>query len=511
MTTMQKIASALLLLLAACGDNVGDGAIDDTPGEGGVEVRAAGPTVRVRVGDAEELAVSIERTGEFVGPVTVSLADLPDGVTAAPVELGPEDTDAALLVEAADGADQGIFDVRLEAVADEDAAIADAAGLRATIAGLPGSIDPSLGDDGITLLDPAPGLDGSVRDAIIDAQGRIVVIGYTQNEDITLDGWITRFSPDGAHEEDFGEGGYLTDFGADESQGRRLLPAGDGFHALVYRYADIDEDGKQDTVIRRYLGDGSLDEGYGEDGEVITAVLYPERDVALRGDGVVVHNSIDIEAFDGDGEPVEFTEIKAYADVSRADDDGRTVVAMSDGVDGPWMLGRVTADGGLDEDFGDDGYQTYPQPVGHEQAYINDLVLAADGSGFAAASSQYDQDDFLAQGAVLAFAADGAPVAGFGDGGHLVVEETDGYAMRVLLDGHGGLIVLVVRDLGGDERDTVVRRYAAADGALDETFGDGGELLLEHDSYVMRIDADGRLVVVGGLYDGTIAIQRIWL
>jgi hypothetical protein len=513
MKTMQKMASALLLLLAACGDDLGDGA-SDTGLDGDVEVSTSGPTVRVRVGDAEELAVTIERTGGFEGAVTVSLAGLPDGVTAEPVALAPGDTDAALLIEATAGADQGVFDVRVEASADDEPAIDDESSLRATIAGLPGTIDPSFGDDGVTLFDPAPELDGSVRDAILDAQGRIVVTGYNRDEDLDLHGWITRFSPDGAHETAFGDAGFLTGFGADESQGRRLLPAGDGFHALIYRYVDLNDDMKQDTVIRRYLGDGTLDPSYGDDGEVITSVLYPERDVALRGDGIVVHNSIDVEAFDADGEPVAFTELKAYADVSRTDEDGRTVIALSEGADSPWMFARVGTDGALDENFGDSGYQSIAAPEGHDQAFVHDVVLAADGGGFAGVSSQYDADDYLTQGAVLAFDASGDPRTEFGDDGRLLVEDTDGSAARVLLDGQGGLLVLVWRHLGDDVFETSIRRYAADDGALDESFGDGGAIILGNTSHIVRMDtAAGRLIVVGNIMDedGVITIERIWL
>jgi len=38
-----------------------------------------------------------------------------------------------------------------------------------------------------------------------------------------------------------------------------------------------------------------------------------------------------------------------------------------------------------------------------------------------------------------------------------------------------------------------------------------GEILLQHESYVMRLDGEGRVVLVGGLYTCVISIERYWL
>ncbi|QWP77036.1 hypothetical protein J5226_01115 [Lysobacter sp. K5869] len=166
---------------------------------------------------------------------------------------------------------------------------------------------------------------------------------------------------------------------------------------------------------------------------------------------------------------------------------------------------RLLPDGALDPAFGDNGSVRTGDPAGYTAC--RSLALRADGRIVVAGRSG---KGFV----VLRLRADGSADPAFGDGGATRTEfedlgfpEAEPFDLAVQDDGR---IVLAGRAV--DPREWPMRtRFAVArygeDGRLDPGFGDGGRVLTSFADYsrfdaeaqTLAIQADGRIVVAGGL------------
>jgi uncharacterized delta-60 repeat protein len=107
---------------------------------------------------------------------------------------------------------------------------------------------------------------------------------------------------------------------------------------------------------------------------------------------------------------------------------------------------------------------------------------------------------------VLRYLPDGQLDGGFGNGGSVVLERTDGGLARGLALQPDGKIVIT----GAAFCSNLEKCFAAArlnpDGSLDASFGDGGiarhDPIRRTDSYDIAIQRDGRIVVVGDWFKG---------
>lgn len=166
---------------------------------------------------------------------------------------------------------------------------------------------------------------------------------------------------------------------------------------------------------------------------------------------------------------------------------------------------RLLPDGALDPAFGDNGSVRTGDPAGFTAC--RSLALRADGGIVVAGHS--------GQGfVVLRLRPDGSADPAFGDGGatrtgfeDLGFPQAEPFDLAVQDDGR---IVLAGRAV--DQREWPMRtRFAVArygeDGRLDPGFGDGGRVLTSFADYsrfdaeaqTLAIQADGRIVVAGGL------------
>lgn len=93
----------------------------------------------------------------------------------------------------------------------------------APTAGPGGAQDLAFGDDDLTIVHVGRD-DVDVRDALVDAEGRLLVLGRAQLGDAWT-GFVIRFDPDGAVDGTFGEDGIVTTGGWQPS---RLALADDG-------------------------------------------------------------------------------------------------------------------------------------------------------------------------------------------------------------------------------------------------------------------------------------------
>ncbi|HXF62112.1 MAG TPA: hypothetical protein VNK95_10870 [Caldilineaceae bacterium] len=112
----------------------------------------------------------------------------------------------------------------------------------------PGIVDESFGLDG-RLLGGTAGDDGA-RAVAIDAEGRLVVVGYLK--DANADWAIWRYHPDGSLDTSFGGAGYVTlDFGFGDDYALALAIQPDQ-RLLVAGHA-ADSSGGRDFAVARYI------------------------------------------------------------------------------------------------------------------------------------------------------------------------------------------------------------------------------------------------------------------
>jgi len=122
-----------------------------------------------------------------------------------------------------------------------------------------GSLDTGFGGDGkvTTDFDASDDYGNSVT---VQADGKILVTGYSRNVDAAADAWdfaLVRYNPDGSLDTGFGgDGKVITDFGSPNN------PANDGSYSVTVQ-ADgkilVAGDSNDDFALVRYNSDGSLD------------------------------------------------------------------------------------------------------------------------------------------------------------------------------------------------------------------------------------------------------------
>lgn len=256
-------------------------------------------------------------------------------------------------------------------------------------------------------------------------------------------------------------------FGADGQVGR---PAGSGGDLVVDPGGGFTTAGGGSAfVLRRYRSDGAPDPNFGSDGEVVTYFSEGSasaRRVSTMGDGRLVASG-----------PVAPPE---------AEPNPRTLAPASLGV------ARYLSDGSLDSSFGEDGRVT--MSFGRGEALPTAQLVQPDGKVLVAV--YYEAPEGARSGSVLLrLNSDGSLDDTFGDRGRV-----DKGAAALALEPDGGLL------LGGGSLLARLR----GDGSPDPAFGDGGiaqeGLRDRRRSLVgilaMVIDRKGRILVGGSNFFG---------
>jgi uncharacterized delta-60 repeat protein len=233
-----------------------------------------------------------------------------------------------------------------------------------------GFLDLTFGTDGIALI-PAT----FVAALVLQADGRIVVAGYTLTDSIRrFDAVVSRFLPSGALDTSFGIGGStVLDTGSSavethEESLRAVTVLDDGsLFAIGRNMLALGSTPPSETLLVRLTPDGDLDAGFNGTGYRLYA---PTADHSEGRDVL-------------------------------ADSAGRAVVSMF-----PSMLARFLPNGALDPTFGSSGQITEPPSNGPASS-----VLARDGSGRIVAAGGWRT--YL----VKRFTADGQADPSFGGGG----------------------------------------------------------------------------------------------
>jgi uncharacterized delta-60 repeat protein len=295
----------------------------------------------------------------------------------------------------------------------------------------------------------------------IDAQGRILVAGYTLDGGTDLA--LARFRPNGSPDPDFGDGdGRVTtdlggtDYGFDIAlgsngrivvAGQRDRPSGTQMAVAVY--------GPRGGLDRDFSGDGITFVGFDKEFQGANAVAVTENDTIVLG--------------------------------------GST----SNGESSRWALARLRPDGSRDRTFGGDGRVTVDLSPSAEQ--INDLTIVAGGKIVAVGSVESSLSPRIA---IARFQRGGPLDRTFGKDGVKITDVANGtdtaYGVAEQADGK---LIVVGHAANGGKADWGVLRYGP-NGRLDETFSGNGIRILSFGpdyefAQASAVQDNGRIVVVG--------------
>jgi uncharacterized delta-60 repeat protein len=284
-----------------------------------------------------------------------------------------------------------------------------------------GRLDGSFGKGGVVSLAvprPRDAQDAVLTDALVQPDGRIVLVGYVRQNDPRLSRAIVyRLEGDGTPDPTFGTNGVVIDpLGAQRSSDIRAVALAPGGGLLLAGQRD------ERFYLARLTADGALDPAFGDHGLAVD----PGKDssaaaaIAVTSDGTIFAGGQAASApmlvrFDATGAPLSGSYAgppAAAAIVALAPLPGGGVIALGNArnvvADGQLFLGRYTAGGAPDTSFGAHGFVLDPQ-VSAPHA----LAVGADGGLTATASFDLEPGGYAGSGLVR-YTAAGAREAAFG-------------------------------------------------------------------------------------------------
>src|SRR5205823_1660150 len=125
-----------------------------------------------------------------------------------------------------------------------------------------GSLDSSFGNNGLVITDF--GFDSQAFALAVQTDGKIVVAGYTFTGGSQYDFALARYNTDGSLDTTFGTNGeVVTDFGTGGDEALAVVIDADG--KIVVAGYTFTGDSQYDFALARYNADGSLDTSFGPD------------------------------------------------------------------------------------------------------------------------------------------------------------------------------------------------------------------------------------------------------
>lgn len=425
----------------------------------------ASSTLSLKQGGSVILPISVERDEGMKGPITVSVRNLPDGVSASQITLSEAQTSGQLLLKATASAPLTTTRPATSPAADSASPAGNqptvifTAGdkthevpLNITVQALPGSPDKTFGKNGVVQMKMGVYLKRDHGNALAATRDEKILLGGQKNDRFAL----YRLNRNGVVDQGFGKDGLALGTGAAGTI-QKLIVLDDGSVIAVGSH-QYDAEG---VLLAKFSKDGKLDSTFGKNGVV-----------SYKANGFEHHGVADA--------------------VLQAD--GKIVVAGSVGnqmggsggiTDAKSLLVRFNPDGGVDRSFGSGG-----RIVGAAQQFgsANDIELG-DGDNLLVVGTAYNQyGDWETQTDNIFFLArylsDGSPDTSFGNNGLVTfsaqVEDTDVYGTGVSLLPDGKILTIAnVTRYDSETYDYTSRIRVAQylpDGARDADFGEEGEV-----------------------------------
>jgi uncharacterized delta-60 repeat protein len=497
-------------------------------------------------GHTAQLTATVTRHGNFAGDVSVTLKNLPAGVTAAPVVIAQGATSAVVTLSATAAAPHS-----LPTAATADGASGtqtDSEALTVTVGGAPGVVDTSF-NGGKQIVSVAEGEDYA-RAIAVQADGKIVTVGMTTTTAGGADIAVMRQLRDGTLDTTFGNGGFVvTAIGAARASDEATAVAIQADGKIVVAGHTVTGAGDTDFALVRYNADGALDNTFGTGGKVVTS-FGPSTDrvlaLVIQADGKIVAGGDSDRGTSTSGQDFALARYNpngtldngfgtagkvtsAIRPLASRDSiyalqlqqiGGETrIVAV--GGEGDFVAARYNTNGTLDNGFGTAGKIAGVWGTSTIGA-ANAVTLTADNKIVIAG---HIQQDF----ALARLNLDGTLDAGFGSAGKVITPLAAAnwdQATAIVRAADGKLLVGGWVYAGpGTKGNFAVLRYAS-EGTLDATFGNGGKVITPvsgsaNDSEMGRtvvLQADERITTVRLLQAGEASssgfkfgVVRYWL
>ena len=395
-----------------------------------------------------------------------------------------------------------------------------------------GAIDGSLG-----AVTASIGSYCAFQAVLVQGDGKIVAAGAANSGSGTPVGFaLARYLSNGALDTGFdGDGKVTTAFASRPgSSAAAMIWDGATGELVAAGYVPSDDAGN-DLALVRYLGNGSLDTGFGSGGMVASNVAGSGQDDARamvrQSDGKLLvvgsnNSSFGVARYLSDGQldvsfgaggrvSTPFTQAHAY-DVA-VQGDGKIVVAgisPSAASNSDFALARYHVDGTLDASFGVGGKVLLDINSG-EANYCYAIAIQGDGKivavGFTKPTSGWGQERLAA----VRFNSNGSLDPGFGSSGVVVTDVSPGYteqANDVMIDAAGRIVLAVYAYLLAPNANSLVVVRYRSDGTLDSAFsGDGIAVLPASASSAaqrLALDSAGRILVAGGRIPSGLVLAR---
>ena len=320
---------------------------------------------------------------------------------------------------------------------------------------------------------------------ILQPDGKIVLAGHSNNGIDGSDFSLIRLNANGSLDQGFGTGGKQLlglDSRHDFGQSATLQPDGKivvaGYSTSVIGPLGVD------FSLIRLNADGSPDEGFGEGGTKLLewdGRIGEGQSVTLQPDGKIV------VAGNSSGE---------YGNSGKYGNDVFSLI-------------RLTANGDLDEFFGDQGKLLLDVGSDQESDVGQSVVLQSDGKIVVAGYRVRPNGD--TDFSLIRLNMDGSRDQGFGEDGRRVLDldsSRTNQGQCVTLQPDGKIVIAGFSFHGGSHDFSLIRLNA--DGSLDSGFGDNGngQMLVPVGSgadqgYSVTLQPDGKIVLAGYSENGS--------
>ena len=264
-----------------------------------------------------------------------------------------------------------------------------------------------------------------VSDALLQDDGKIIITG-TPNEDGFGDVKLARFNADGTLDKNFGIAGIATRLGSGYEREQPLMAIQPGGKIVVVKTASDYNNVllgiyDHDFLLFRFNADGTLDNTFGNNGNVFTdfnrqdesnakITILPDGKIILTGstntcqygscyDGILarynVNGTLD-ESFSGDGKLIlDFGDDIESICAAFLQENGALLLSGISGAydsnDINFVLARINSDGSFDSTFDGDGILL--SPFNYNYLTITSVVMQSDGK-FVTGGSILDINDY---------------------------------------------------------------------------------------------------------------------
>ncbi len=392
-----------------------------------------------------------------------------------------------------------------------------------------GTLDPTFGNGGKVVSSLTSGQDKAYGVAI-QADGKIIVAGHSTSSVTGKDFAVVRYNDDGSMDNTFGNNGVVTtdlQTGSDDVAYSVALQS-DGKIVLA-GYSD--NGSNKNAALVRYNSDGTLDNGFGNNGMVFTDFENSQQDEAkvvkihaltgniIVGGSTMISSSVSKPVvarylsngtldttFNNNGirllwiTSLDYQYLFSVEDLAVQANGKISAVGWRDfpglSWDSDYWACRISSDGTMDNTFSNDGVNVYNGGFnGHDRAYAmilkpNNNIMMAGGGYISTLAYNFTAFELSTSGATFAWSS----MADWGD-------QSNDIAYGLAEDLNGKYV------LAGSSGNVTTKNFALArvntDGALDNTFGTSGKITTTFGSnslnecFDLAIQTDNKIVAIG--------------